>query len=438
MSLEIKIKDLEILPPIISSVKDKQPSTASFSIGPIPIQSIHDSSAVSSTNKEVLLGGKKTVRPRVRKAKKVHGGAEDSTATASLVNDINRVSSNDVKVLDPVISSAQNAAIDVVGKIGNAVTSSIAGVTNSAVNAINGVVNMFRGDSDNKEVKELDSVLSDVYKMPDTDVMVDKLNKANGVIEKIDGPDTEALVNKVFDDHSSEDSFTRLSNVKRGGCDCQKQMCGGYDKQMCAGCDYKQMCGGCDCQKQMCGGDDSDFSDELILDSETTTEDSGLDYEMDGGANDFQSFINSLYQKNVGGKKRVYSKEAAEFNDKTTEVIKSVYPSITHEELKAVRSEIYQTIRNKYEPEVFKTLKDYEKSELLFKATTPAVVKKIDLKKAIENRKKRIEERFGKKDEETPKNEEEKKTKAKAKKSTRKTGGAKKTDSETLELPFSI
>lgn len=120
-----------------------------------------------------------------------------------------------------------------------------------------------------------------------------------------------------------------------------------------------------------------------------------------GGKSDYSAFIDNLFTQTVGGKKRVYSQKAIELNDKTTEIIKSVYPNITHEELKAVRSEIYQHIRDKYDPEVFRTLKDYEKAELLLKATTPAVLKKIDIEQAVIDRKRRIEERFNS-DEETP------------------------------------
>ena len=120
-----------------------------------------------------------------------------------------------------------------------------------------------------------------------------------------------------------------------------------------------------------------------------------------GGKSDYSAFIDKLFTQTVGGKKRVYSQKAIELNDKTTEIIKSVYPNITHEELKAVRSEIYQHIRDKYDPEVFRTLKDYEKAELLLKATTPSVLRKIDIEQAVIDRKRRIEERFNS-DEETP------------------------------------
>ena len=143
-----------------------------------------------------------------------------------------------------------------------------------------------------------------------------------------------------------------------------------------------------------------------------------------GGKSDYSAFIDKLFTQTVGGKKRVYSQKAIELNDKTTEIIKSVYPNITHEELKAVRSEIYQHIRNKYDPEVFKTLKDYEKAELLLKATTPSVLKKIDIKQAVIDRKRRIEERFNS-DEETP--AMSKKTASKKKATTKKTATKKAT-----------
>lgn len=175
---------------------------------------------------------------------------------------------------------------------------------------------------------------------------------------------------------------------------------------------------------------------DFFDDEEVEEEEDDEEFNQSGG--DFNTFISSLYNKKVGGKKRQYSEKATEFNRKTTEIIKSVYPNINPEELRAVRSEIYQTIRAKYDPEVFKTLKDYEKSELLFKATTPEVVKKIDIKEAVENKRKRIEEYFGKKKEETPSNPEDdvKETKkAKKAKKTKRGGGI---DEETLELPFAL
>ena len=174
-----------------------------------------------------------------------------------------------------------------------------------------------------------------------------------------------------------------------------------------------------------------------FFDDEVEEQEEDEDFNQSGG--DFNTFISSLYNKKVGGKKRQYSEKATEFNKKTTEIIKSVYPNINPEELRAVRSEIYQTIRAKYDPEVFKTLKDYEKSELLFKATTPEVVKKIDIKEAVENKRKRIEEYFGKKKEETPANPEDdiKETKkAKKTKKTKRGGAIKEDDEKTIELPY--
>lgn len=172
------------------------------------------------------------------------------------------------------------------------------------------------------------------------------------------------------------------------------------------------------------------FDDEEVEEDEEDEE----EYNQSGG--DFNTFISSLYNKKVGGKKRQYSEKATEFNRKTTEIIKSVYPNINPEELRAVRSEIYQTIRAKYDPEVFKTLKDYEKSELLLKATTPEVVKKIDIKEAVENKRKRIEEYFGKKREETPSNPEDDVKESKKTKKAKKTKRGGGIEEETLELPY--
>lgn len=197
------------------------------------------------------------------------------------------------------------------------------------------------------------------------------------------------------------------------------------------------------------GGDD--FSDESETDDLIDNlDDDDNDNDMVGGASDFNEFINQLFAKKSGGKKPHYSKEAIEYNKKTTEKIKSVYPNITDEEIKAIKSEIYQTIRAKYTPEKFKELKDFEKSKMLYKATTTEVIKKINIAEAVENRKRRIEEKFGKKeysDVITPEKKESKKTKKSNKKTEKKTskkakakrGGCdcqKGGDDDEVELPF--
>ena len=194
------------------------------------------------------------------------------------------------------------------------------------------------------------------------------------------------------------------------------------------------------------GGDD--FSDESETDDLIDNlDDDDNDNDMVGGASDFNEFINQLFAKKSGGKKPHYSKEAIEYNKKTTEKIKSVYPNITDEEIKAIKSEIYQTIRAKYTPEKFKELKDFEKSKMLYKATTTEVIKKINIAEAVENRKRRIEEKFGKKeysDVITPEKKESKKSNKKTEKKTSKKAKAKRGgcdcqkggDDDEVELPF--
>lgn len=393
MSLDLKITNLKVLPSMFSETVKDNDKSVSLSIGPIPLQSIHDSSAVSTTAKaSTLLGGakKRTVRPKVRKCRKQKGGDDVSSATNELIADIEKVKESEVKELSPMLSltSLKDAAVKTADSVRAAVVDTIS--------------------SPNPMSTETEKLVENLR-----DVAVSGINK---VASKI----TSFIPGKK-EEKEEEDTVSALLKTQN---------------EMKEESEEKKLCGG-----KTYYTEDTDELDEV----ESESEDSGV--EIDGGApKDFNDFIGGLWKKSTGGKKRVYSKEATEFNDKTTEVIKSVYPDINKEELKAVRSEIYQTIRAKYEPEVFKTLKDFEKSELLFKATTPAVVKKIDPAKAVEERKKRLENIFGKR-EETPTNdaveekkekkEEKKTTKKKTTKKTAKRGGAVSAE-QSLELPFMI
>ena len=385
MSLEVTFKNMKILPKLFDSETKKKDDTFSFTIS--PIQTITDSSIKPSNDS--LVGGakkcksKRTVRPKLSNKFSDYDddeffGGDDSFATVQLKKDVmnlkNKRTANEI-ILGRLFYSSES-------KGDNETTIDI----NSESDKVED-----KKVEDNKVENKIEDVSN--QESTATEALVDKLEKVAVNTPKVEEPKETTESNTV---QKLNDQVEQLQ--QKGG---------------------------------VIGVPDF-FDDEEVEEEEDDEE----EFNQSGG--DFNTFISSLYNKKVGGKKRQYSEKATEFNRKTTEIIKSVYPNINPEELRAVRSEIYQTIRAKYDPEVFKTLKDYEKSELLFKATTPEVVKKIDIKEAVENKRKRIEEYFGKKKEETPSNPEDdvKETKkAKKAKKTKRGGGI---DEETLELPFAL
>lgn len=374
---------MKILPKLFDSETKKKDDTFSFTIS--PIQTITDSSIKPSNDS--LVGGakkcksKRTVRPKLSNKFSDYDddeffGGDDSFATVQLKKDVmnlkNKRTANEI-ILGRLFYSSESNTGD------NETTIDI----NSESDKVED-----KKVEDNKVENKIEDVSN--QESTATEALVDKLEKVAVNTPKVEEPKETTESNTV----------QKLNEQVE-----QLQQKGGVIGV-------------------------PDFFD----DEEVEEEDDEEEFNQSGG--DFNTFISSLYNKKVGGKKRQYSEKATEFNRKTTEIIKSVYPNINPEELRAVRSEIYQTIRAKYDPEVFKTLKDYEKSELLFKATTPEVVKKIDIKEAVENKRKRIEEYFGKKKEETPSNPEDdvKETKkAKKAKKTKRGGGI---DEETIELPY--
>lgn len=383
MSLEVTFKNMKILPKLFDSETKKKDDTFSFTIS--PIQTITDSS-VNPSNDSLVGGAKKckskrTVRPKLSNKFSDYDddeffGGDDSFATVQLKKDVmnlkNKRTANEI-ILGRLFYSSES-------KGDNETTIDI----NSESDKVED-----KKVEDNKVENKIEDVSN--QESTATEALVDKLEKVAVNTPKVEEPKETTESNTV---QKLNDQVEQLQ--QKGG---------------------------------VIGVPDF-FDDEEVEEEEDDEE----EFNQSGG--DFNTFISSLYNKKVGGKKRQYSEKATEFNRKTTEIIKSVYPNINPEELRAVRSEIYQTIRAKYDPEVFKTLKDYEKSELLFKATTPEVVKKIDIKEAVENKRKRIEEYFGKKKEETPSNPEDdvKETKkAKKAKKTKRGGGI---DEETIELPY--
>ena len=373
---------MKILPKLFDSETKKKDDTFSFTIS--PIQTITDSS-VNPSNDSLVGGAKKckskrTVRPKLSNKFSDYDddeffGGDDSFATVQLKKDVMN------------LKNKRTANEIILGRLFYSSESKGDNETTIDINSESDKVEDKKVE-DNKVENKIEDVSN--QESTATEALVDKLEKVAVATPKVEEPKETTESNTV----------QKLNEQVE-----QLQQKGGVIGV-------------------------PDFFD----DEEVEEEDDEEEFNQSGG--DFNTFISSLYNKKVGGKKRQYSEKATEFNRKTTEIIKSVYPNINPEELRAVRSEIYQTIRAKYDPEVFKTLKDYEKSELLFKATTPEVVKKIDIKEAVENKRKRIEEYFGKKKEETPSNPEDdvKETKkAKKAKKTKRGGGI---DEETIELPY--
>lgn len=382
MSLEVTFKNMKILPKLFDSETKKKDDTFSFTIS--PIQTITDSS-VNPSNDSLVGGAKKckskrTVRPKLSNKFSDYDyddeffGGDDSFATVQLKKDVMN------------LKNKRTANEIILGRLFYSSESKGDNETTIDINSESDKVEDKKVE-DNKVENKIEDVSN--QESTATEALVDKLEKVAVATPKVEEPKETTESNTV---QKLNDQVEQLQ--QKGG---------------------------------VIGVPD-------FFDDEEVEEEDDEEFNQSGG--DFNTFISSLYNKKVGGKKRQYSEKATEFNRKTTEIIKSVYPNINPEELRAVRSEIYQTIRAKYDPEVFKTLKDYEKSELLFKATTPEVVKKIDIKKAVENKRKRIEEYFGKKKEETPSNPEDdvKETKkAKKAKKTKRGGGI---DEETIELPY--
>ena len=384
MSLEVTFKNMKILPKLFDSETKKKDDTFSFTIS--PIQTITDSS-VNPSNDSLVGGAKKckskrTVRPKLSNKFSDYDddeffGGDDSFATVQLKKDVMN------------LKNKRTANEIILGRLFDSSESKGDNETTIDINSESDKVEDKKVE-DNKVENKIEDVSN--QESTATEALVDKLEKVAVNTPKVEEPKETTESNTV---QKLNDQVEQLQ--QKGG---------------------------------VIGVPDF-FDDE-----EVEEEDDEEEFNQSGG--DFNTFISSLYNKKVGGKKRQYSEKAIEFNRKTTEIIKSVYPNINPEELRAVRSEIYQTIRAKYDPEVFKTLKDYEKSELLFKATTPEVVKKIDIKEAVENKRKRIEEYFGKKKEETPSNPEDdvKETKKAKKEKKAKRGGG--IDDETIELPYVI
>lgn len=380
MSLEVTFKNMKILPKLFDSETKKKDDTFSFTIS--PIQTITDSSVKPSNDS--LVGGAKKCKSKRTVRPKLSNKFSDYDYDDEFFGGDDSFATVQLKKDVMNLKNKRTANEIILGRLFYSSESKGDNETTIDINS----------ESDKVEDNKVENKIEDVSNQESTatEALVDKLEKVAVDTPKVEEPKETTESNTV---QKLNDQVEQLQ--QKGG---------------------------------VIGVPD-------FFDDEEVEEEDDEEFNQSGG--DFNTFISSLYNKKVGGKKRQYSEKATEFNRKTTEIIKSVYPNINPEELRAVRSEIYQTIRAKYDPEVFKTLKDYEKSELLFKATTPEVVKKIDIKEAVENKRKRIEEYFGKKKEETPSNPEDD---VKENKETKKAKKAKKTkrgggiDEETIELPY--
>jgi len=225
-----------------------------------------------------------------------------------------------------------------------------------------------------------------------------------------------------------------------------------------------QITGGCDCNKQYCGGEDDDMPSEdedeyeddfELVDFENDDDDLPSDSENDiekeelkeGGAKSksmkpgFSNFINGLYKecKMKGGKKK-FNPEAIEWNKKTNEFIQTNFKIDDWDKIKIIK--FVANTKNKKEigEDKLKALSDVERAKMLYNTVSsmkPAEIKKIDFKKIQAQRVKILKEKFGDKYREPTKKEEPKKTTTK--KSTKKGGNDNLflggEDSESIRLP---
>lgn len=238
-----------------------------------------------------------------------------------------------------------------------------------------------------------------------------------------------------------------------------------------------QITGGCDCNKQYCGGDpksdwdsytydmpseDEDDDDFELVDFENDDDDLPSDSEDDnekeelkeGGAKSksmkpikpgFSNFINGLYKecKMKGGKKK-FNPEAIEWNKKTNEFIQTNFKIDDWDKIKIIK--FVANTKNKKEigEDKLKALSDVERAKMLYNTVSsmkPAEIKKIDFKKIQAQRVKILKEKFGDKYREPTKKEDKKEEpkKTTTKKSTKKGGNDNLflggEDSESIRLP---
>lgn len=293
--------------------------------------------------------------------------------------------------------------------------------------------------------------------------------------------------------------YQNLNKIVNGGCNCQKQYCGGNDEEDNKLISSEEIINkinditgeGGNCQKGgdddfiIDGGDlDDDFIDELDEENNEVSDDeeedlfNGSDSESDnlgdeeqyGGSKKkfnpgFSNFINGLYGECMkGGRRRKrFNPEAIEWNKKTNEFIQNNFNITDWDKIKIIKFIANSKNRKSIGEDKLKSLSDVERAKLLFDAVSsmkPADIKKIDFKKMQEQRIKLIKEKYGDKyhepkpkqevkpKEEAKPKEEKKETKKESKKESKKeTKKSKKGgyddlflggDSESIQLPGNI
>ena len=216
---------------------------------------------------------------------------------------------------------------------------------------------------------------------------------------------TEALVDDINNIIKGGNDDELIDNINKitGGCNCNKQYCGGDDDEE----DDYELEGGCNCNKQYCGGDDDEENDEEYDSDLDYLDDEEMDYEnddediiMDGGANNgFSGFLNNLYGDCMkGGRKRHFHTEAIEWNKKSNDFIINELKITDWDDIKAIKFIINSKNKEKYGENELKNMNDIERAKLLYDTLTKLTIKdikKIDLNKVKKERTKLIKEKYG-------------------------------------------
>lgn len=363
---------------------------------------------------------------------------------------------------------------DAAKKVYNDVSNDVSNIANAVKNKVVDVANQFINGPDNDKLKSIEPMMT---------VNLDNSPKAN----MTNSQRLNNLSNQ--NDLGGSATISLYNNLNKivGGCNCNKQYCGGsedvysvHEVQDLPDSPYNQtggvdvlsteaiinqidkITGGCDCNKQYCVGSDDDFNSDDFYDldnlpSDFDDEDDENDEEegIFGGAKSksmkpgFSNFINGLYKecKMKGGKKK-FNPEAIEWNKKTNEFIQTNFKIDDWDKIKIIK--FVANTKNKKEigEDKLKALSDVERAKMLYNTVSsmkPAEIKKIDFKKIQAQRVKILKEKFGDKyrepshSKEEPKKEKE--TKKTTKKTTKKGGydnlflGDEDSDSESIRLP---
>lgn len=401
----------------------------------------------------------------------IGGNVEESTLGLAQYGGASNFMDYASETVSDTVNSFKKDSIDTKNTITNAVKEVYDKVSKTANAVKDEVVDLADHFINGSNLTSIDPLMTD--NLPKANITNSQRLNSQSNQNNLDGSATMSLYNNL--------------NKIVGGCDCKKQYCGGFKDDYSepdenedlpdspynpTGGDVSsteeiinqinQITGGCDCNKQYCGGDDdfnlddfddlpSDLDDENDLDSTSDIEDDE-EVEFTGGAKSksmkpgFSNFINGLYKecKMKGGKKK-FNPEAVEWNKKTNEFIQTNFKIDDWDKIKIIK--FVANTKNKKEigEDKLKALSDVERAKMLYNTVSsmkPAEIKKIDFKKIQAQRVKILKEKFGDKYREPKVKEEpkkEKETKKTTKKSTKKGGydnlflGGE--DSESIRLP---